>query len=129
MTTPVLTKFRDLESHIAAEQGDFVLFALFMREDAPDRWDLIVSAPWVGDKGNAVTYFVHQIKSRLGAQELTRLSWIVVADPQDASIRALNGVVQVEHGGVEIRDSNFFGLPVKHAYIVTSKRPQAPAAA
>jgi hypothetical protein len=37
--------------------------------------------------------------------------------------------VQIEHGGVEVRDSNFFGLPVKHAFIITSKRPPAPAVA
>jgi hypothetical protein len=123
-------KFRELESRIAEEKGDFVLFALFMREDAPDRWDLIVAAPWVGnDKRDAVHYFVSQIKSRLGEQGLTMLSRIVVVEPQDVAVQALNRAIQTEHGGVEIRDSNFFGLPVKHAFIITSKRPPAPAVA
>jgi hypothetical protein len=68
MTVPELTeKFAELESHIAEEKGPFTLFALFMREDAPDRWDLIVSAPWAGgDKRSVVDYFVGQIKARLG---------------------------------------------------------------
>ena len=123
-------KFRDLESRIAEEKGAFVLFALFMREDAPDRWDLIVSASWVAsDKRDAVDYFVNQIKSRLGEQDLTSLSRIIVVDPQDDAVQALNRAVQIEHGGVEVRDSNFFGLPVKHAFIITSKRPPTPAAA
>jgi hypothetical protein len=123
-------KFRDLESRIAEEKGRFALFALFMREDVPDRWDLIVSAPWVGsDKRGAVDYFVNQIKTQLGEQDLTSLARIVVVDPQDTAVQALNRAVQIEHGGVEIRDSNFFGLPVKHAFIITSKRPPAPAAA
>lgn len=123
-------KFTELESHIAEEKGAFTLFALFMREDVPDRWDLIVSAPWTGnDKQSAVNYFVSQIKSRLGEQVLTSLSRIVVVDPQDAAIQAFNRATQIEHGKVEVRDSNFFGLPVKHAYIITSKRPPAPAAA
>ena len=69
-------KFAELESHIAEEKGPFALFALFMREDAPDRWDLIVSAPWAGDdKRSVVDYFVSQIKSRLGEQGLTSLLW------------------------------------------------------
>lgn len=115
-------KFRELESHIAEEKGGFVLFALFMREDAPDRWDLIVSAPWVGgDKPSAVNYFVSQIKSRLGEQDLTNLSRIVVVDPQDAAVQALNRAIAIEHGRVEVTDSNFFGLHIKHAYIITSK--------
>ncbi len=123
-------KFRALESRIAQDKGGFVLFALFMREDVPDRWDLIVSAPWVGaNKREAVDYFVNQIKSQLGEQDLTSLSRIVVVDPEDAAVQAFNRAVEIEHGGVEVRDSNFFGLPIKHAFIITSKRPPAPAAA
>lgn len=123
-------KFRDLESRISEEKGDFTLFALFMREDVPDRWDLLVSAPWVGsDKRGVVDYFVTQIKSQLGAQDLTSLARIVVVDPDDAAVQALNRTVQIEHGGVEVRDSILFGLPIKHAFIITSKRPPTPAAA
>ena len=131
MTAPEFTdKFAELESHIAEEKGDFALFALFMREDAPDRWDLIVAAPWAGaDKQSAVNYLIGQIKSRLGEQGLPSLARIVVIDPEDAAVQALNRAIQIEHGRVEVRDSNFFGLPVKHAYIITSKRPPAPAAA
>ena len=131
MTTSEITdKFAELESHVAQEKGAFTLFALFMREDAPDRWDLIVSAPWTGgDKQSAVNYLIGQIKSRLGEQGLPSLARIVVIDPQDAAVQALNREIQIEHGSVEVRDRNFFGLPVKHAYIITSKRPPTPAAA
>jgi hypothetical protein len=123
-------RFRKVESRIAEEKGAFVLFALLMREDAPDRWDLVVAAPWVGeDKHGAVDYFVEEIKSQLGAPDLTSLARIVVLDPEDAAVQALNRAVQIEHGGVEIRDSSFFGLPVRHAFIITSRRPSAPAAA
>lgn len=37
-TVELVDKFSVLESHIAEEKGPFALFALFMREDAPDRW-------------------------------------------------------------------------------------------
>lgn len=123
-------KFRSLESRIAEEKGDFVLFALFMPEDAADRWDLIVSAPWLDtDKRRAVDYLVEQIKSQLGAEALINLSSIVVADPRDAAVQALNHSIETEHGQTEVTDSSFFGVPVKHAYIITSKAPSAPAAA
>jgi len=88
-----------------------------MREDVPDRWDLIVSAPWLGeDKRAGVSYLVAQIKSRLGEDDLVNLSRIVLIDPKDVAVQNLNRAIQVEHG-------NFFGLPIKHAFIVTSKRP------
>ena len=129
MTVAKLTeKFTRLEAEIAQEKGDFTLFALFMREDVPDRWDLIVSAPWVGeDKRGAVDYLVGQIKSRLDAGVLTHLSRIVPVDPQDAAVQDLNRAIQVEHGNVEVNDSNFFGLAIKRAHIITSKSPPAPA--
>jgi hypothetical protein len=124
----VTQKFTEFESSIAAEEGAFALFALFMREEVPDRWDLIVSAPWVGnDNQSAVEYFVTQIKTRLGAQALTSLSRIIVIDPENAAVQDLNRTIQTEHSGIEVRDRYFFGLPVKHAYIITSKRPPAPA--
>jgi hypothetical protein len=128
--TELIEKFAELESQISAERGDFALFALFMREDAPDRWDLIVSAPWAGgDKRRTVDYFVNQIKSRLGEQVLLGLSRIVVVDPENAAVQAFNRAIRIEHGRLEVKDSSFFGLPVKHAYIITSRRPPAPAAA
>jgi len=100
-----------------------------MREDVPDRWDLIVSAPWVGeDKQGAVDYLVAQIKSRLGKEHLTCLSRIVPADPDHVAVQDLNRAIQVEHGNVEVNDRNFFGLAIKRAHIITSKRPPAPAA-
>lgn len=127
MTVTELTdRFGRLESRISTEKGGFSLFALFQREDVPDRWDLIVAAPWVmSDRDGALDYFIEKIKSVLGAQELINLSRIVFADPDDASVADLNRAIRVEHGGVEVRDSTFFGLPVKHALIITSKEPAA----
>jgi hypothetical protein len=117
-------KFRELESRVAADRGDFVLFALFIREDVPDRWDLLVSAPWIGDnKDEVVDYLALQIGSGIGSQALTEISRIVVIDPGDPAVEAFNRAIRVEHGSVEVKDSNFFGLPVKHAYIITSRMP------
>ena len=124
MTSMELTEnFRRLESEIASKKGDFALFALFLREDVPDRWDLIVSAPWASaDKKAALDYLVGKIKSDLPPENLTSLSRIVFFDPHEPQVEALNKAFHVEHEVVEVRDSNFFGLPIKHAFIITSKR-------
>ena len=125
MIAPELVlEFAKLESDVAASRGDFALFALFLREDVPDRWDLIVSAPWVLNEKAELSYLVDKIKSVLGPNALTQLSRIVFADPTDLEVQSLNKAIRVEHGSVEVKDSNFFGLAVKHAFIITSKRPK-----
>ena len=128
MTSTELTeKFKRLESEIAAERGDFALIALFLREDVPDRWNLIVSAPWASsDEKSALNYLVKRIKSDLGPEDLTNLSRIVFIDPNDVSVRNINKAIHVEHGAVEVMDSNFFGLQIKHAVIISSKRADTP---
>lgn len=124
IATELPAKFARLESAVAAARGGFTLFALFLREDVPDRWDLMISAPWASaDQKAALDYLVSRIKSELGPADLTQLSRIVFIDPEDASVQDFNRAVHVEHGSVEVRDSNFFGLPIKHAFIITSKRP------
>ena len=125
----IVEKFASLEAEIAAKRGDFSLFALFLREDVPDRWDLMVSAPWVGpNKNEAVDYLVSEIKSHLGAEDLVNLSRIVLADANYPPVQALAKAFHVEHGRVEVRDSNLFGLQVRHAFIITSKSPEVPVA-
>jgi hypothetical protein len=127
--TDLKERFTRLESHIAKERGDFALFALFLREEVPDRWDLIAAAPWVvGNRQKATEYFISKIKSVLGSQDLMHLSRIVLVDPDHADVADLNREIAVEHGAVEVKDTTFSGLAVKHALIITSKRPAAPVA-
>jgi hypothetical protein len=124
----IAENFASLEREMAQRRGDFVLFALFLREDVPDRWDLVVAAPWIGEhKDDAVAYIVQEIQSRLSPQDLVQLSRIVVVDPSDPAVDALVRSIRVEHGRVEVRDSVFFGVPVKHALIVTAQPRRAAA--
>ena len=44
-----------VENALSREQGEFDLFALFLREDAPGKWDLLIAAPWAEkDKASAL---------------------------------------------------------------------------
>jgi hypothetical protein len=123
-------KYLELEVQIAKEKGDFVLFALFLREDAYDRWDLFVSAPWTGnDKRKTVNFLVDEIKSKLGVPLLIYLNHIEVLDPQDPSVQEVNRKLQVEHGILPTGDRTFFGVPIERAYFITSKLAPSPAAA
>lgn len=119
----LVKKLAPLEKEISEERGDFSLFALFLREDAPDRWDVVVSAPWFGDdKKSTLQYIARKLRSRLRPQELLRISRIAIVESTEESLRAIHRAVQVDHGMFEVKDCVFFGLRIKHGFIITSKR-------
>ena len=116
-------KLRDIEKELSESKGQFELFALFLREDAPNKWDLLISADWARkDKKAAINCIVEEIRKVLSDQELLMLSRLIILDKDDMALKALHGEMNVEHGLAEISDSNFLGLAIKHAYLITSKR-------
>src|SRR5437762_11557184 len=97
MNASTLDGFVRLEQTISQERGAFALFALFAREDLPDRWDLVVAAPWVKSQQEGAEYFVQEIQKKLGSPVLTILSRIVFVQPAEPPVRAINAAMHVEH--------------------------------
>jgi|LGVF01.1.fsa_nt_gb hypothetical protein len=117
----IVAKLIETEKKLADARGEFQLFALFLREDASDKWDLLVSAPWIEeDKQEAIKYIASNVQQALDVQELLKLSRIVIIDEKNPALEALQKAMRIEHGTAEIQDSNFFGLQIKHAYLITS---------
>jgi hypothetical protein len=122
----LIEKLVTLEREVSAEKSAFLLFALFLREDAPDVWDILVSAPWIeADKGAALKYLAGKLSKVASPEELTKISRIVVIEQSNPALGAMQSAIHVEHGTAEIQNSNFFGLQIKHAYVITSQRPGA----
>ena len=122
-----IEKLAFLERDIASEKGEFSLYALFLREDADDKWDLLASAPWLeANKRESLDYLVNQLRSRLDTPELLSLSRIVLFEKGNPALEAIHKRIKVRHGMVEVRDSISFGVPIKHAYIITSERENSP---
>lgn len=116
-------KLRAVEQQIAKEKGPFLLFALFLREDAPGLWDLLVSAPWIeASKGDALRYIVPRLQAVATPEELAKLSRVAIIEKSQPALAAIQSAFHVEHGLAEVQSSNFFGLQINHAYIITSRR-------
>jgi hypothetical protein len=116
-------KLRKVMDRASAEKGDFVLFGLFLTEDAPDRWDLVVSAPWLErGKLKALGEFVEILSSIVSQKEFHSLSRVVTLNHDEPSLKAILRTVQVENGPIVLQDNNLFGLEVKQAYILRAKR-------
>jgi hypothetical protein len=119
----IAEKLKEKEEEMSREKGRFLLFALFLREDAPDLWDLVVAAPWIKrDKAQALSYIASKVREALGPEQLTKLSRIVLIDEENPALDALQPTLHVEHGMLETQNTSFSGLPIKHAYIITSRR-------
>lgn len=115
-------KFVALERRLSQERGEFSLVALFLREDATNKWDLIMAAPWIDeDRTGALPFITTQIQQSFSSEELAALSRVVLVEQSNPAIAAINQAVNCEHGQIEIRDSNFFGLQIRLAYIITSR--------
>jgi hypothetical protein len=115
-------KLRGLERTLSEEKGPFNLFALFLREDAPDVWDLVVAAKWIeDDRPAALSDISRRVRDSLRADEITKISRVVVVERADPALKALASTVSIEHGIAEVANSTFFGLAIRHAFIVTAE--------
>lgn len=119
----LIDKFATVEKNISDEKTGFVLFALFLREEAQDKWDLVLSAKWFeDDKKKTLDYIVKKIKNKLKLQNMTRISRIILLHPFDQFVKTINNAIKIEHGKTEIIDCQFNNIFIKHAFIITSKR-------
>lgn len=125
---PLVEHLLHVEKALSAQKGAFSLFALFLREDAADKWDLIVSAPWVeADKEAALRLISTKVREVLAPSELLAVSRIVLVEPTSPAVMAINRAFHVEHTTAEVRNSNFFGLAIRHAHIFASTRQNSAA--
>ncbi|MGQ0762253.1 MAG: hypothetical protein ACT4OT_09620 [Acidobacteriota bacterium] len=119
----LLPKFIELERTLSEEKGGFSVFALFLREDAVEKWDLVVAAPWIeANRKEALSVITKKIQKSFTEKELFGLSRVVLVELSNPSVEAINQAIAIQHGQAEVRNSNFFGLHIKHAYVITSQR-------
>jgi len=124
----LINKFREIESSLSEEKGEFNLFALFLREGSANKWDLLVSADWIeGNKSESLQIIAQRIQEHLDKKELVNISRIVLIEDDNPALEAFHRAINVEHGSAEIKDSNFFGLQIEHAYVIASRRKTAEA--
>jgi hypothetical protein len=120
-------KLSGLERTLSAEKGPFNLFALFLREDAPDVWDLVVAARWIEeDRPAALLEISKRVRAFLRPDEITKISRVVVVERTDPALKAIASAISIDHGVAEIANSTFFGLAIRHAFIITAQRDPLP---
>jgi len=87
----IVKKLQLVSTRVSQRKGNVSFFGLFKRPDMNNKWDIIISAPWVRDKKeNDLVDVISILKTTLGSDELEFISNIVLLkEKQDPEIRKL----------------------------------------
>jgi len=122
----LLEKLKKIEKETSAEKGNYDLFALFLREESPGKWDILVAAGWInGNNEEALKYLALKFQHSFTQNEFLKISRIEIIEENNPELPAIQQDINIEHGISEIKDATFFGLDIKHAIFITSRSNQA----
>lgn len=124
----ILHKFRKIERDLSQTFGDFTLFALFLREDSPGKWDVVVSSPTIQEiKSEFIGIISEKIKSEFTLEERLKLSRVIIVDQDNPKLHSIQDEFTIEHGIVEFHNHTFFNLNIDHALFMTVRKSLAEA--
>lgn len=121
----MLNKFKTVVNSLENEHGSFLIFALFLREEPFERWDIIVSATWL-NLGELASYKLisSKLQEFLTESELLLFSRIVLLDPDDEVVQFLLNLQTVKNGGYKEFSgeelTERFKFKIKKAYLLRS---------
>lgn len=116
-------KLREVRAEIDAERAGIVLLALFEREDASGKWDIIFSATWIGRSESerpALDYFIGKLRPRLTLPELIAISRIVVFQPDEEFVQLVLELLRERGNPLQLANVNFNGMLITNAYIIAA---------
>lgn len=114
-----IEKLREIEIQTSDEKGPYRLFAVFLREDT-DKWDILVSASWISaSKEKSLKYLAAILQKSFDEKELLLFSSIIFIEENNPALTDLF-VFSAEHNSIEIKNSTFNELKIKHAFLITS---------
>lgn len=115
------------ETAIASIHGQFVLFVLAEREEAPAKWDLLVSASWLDTSRRGVEQMVELL-----SPYLTNTDWLALASitPLPLSLEYVQWIAQnydIQHDNQEVINTFWDSLYIPHGYVITAAQAPVPA--
>ena len=125
-TAVLRNALRNAMHQIAAKKGDFTLFALVMRADAPGTWDLVVSAPWLqSGKLKATSELVELLAESIGTESLQQFARVATVGSDNPTVKFILANLPVDDGELDVRSTDLFGLQIEEAIIFRAKRPNS----
>src|ERR1700722_9826760 len=127
----ILDKLKSAVQILEKDHGPILLFALFLREDALEKWDIVVSASWLSSsEKKAYEMVVSKIQDNLSSSALVHFSRVVILDNTDPVVSFLQEVCPLTNGGFKESSKDFsvepfsekFRFTIKKAYILRCQK-------
>ena len=117
----IAEKLQQIEIEISKLEGSFNLFALIEREDSLGKWDLVISAEWIGtNQKQIIDMIAFRISNKLDKNEQLKLSRILILSPSDQFVQNLN-LIHIEHGKTRLSNTTINGVVIREALLITSQ--------
>lgn len=121
-------KFQQAEEELSREHGAFSLFGLFERLDMIGKWDVVMSAPWLGTDYAARRWMVDNLQWRFTDEEWLKLARVVPLNPEGEFVTDIGLLYPMEHGLKHIPSIVLSGLEINRGVIITANPESARAA-
>ena len=125
MNNDLLDKLSSIEKEISSKKGKFTFFAVILRKDAPNKWDLVLSAGWFKkNQKETMDYLTKIIQKNLDPVELLELSRMVLLREGTPFLEAMHKTFRVTDSDNRTRlvNVNLYGLEIEEAYIFISMK-------
>ncbi|HSW86599.1 MAG TPA: hypothetical protein VLG49_03765 [Rhabdochlamydiaceae bacterium] len=120
----ILERLKTVLKELEQEYGEISLFALFLREEAFGKWDLLISASWLDSRAlDSYEKVAKKVQKCLNETEIVQLARIVILDINDPGVVFLQDLYSVPNGSfVEVSNcgplTERFGFVIKRAYVL-----------
>jgi len=122
----IVKKLIQIEEESSKEMGDYTFFALFLRENSFNKWDIVVASKWINeDKDAALGYLAKKVNAALNITEIVKISHIAILDNDLFEVPEFLEDVSVQHGASRIKDEEFSGQQIERGYVITVNSNQA----
>lgn len=127
----ILDNLKSVVLSLERECGPFLLVALFLREDSLNKWDIVVSAPWLNSSAKkSYEIIVSKVQEVLSPVELVQLSRVVILDNTDPVVSFLQEACPLTNGGFKESPRDFsvepfsakFGFVINKAYVIRCQK-------
>ncbi len=122
----VAEKFREAEEKVARQRGSFTLFALFEREEAPGKWDLVAAAPWLDTSRNDIKELIDTLNAYFSVKDWKIIATVVPMKESSDFVQAITRKFHFEHQLEEIGSTYVNGVYITHAFLITANPSPRP---
>jgi hypothetical protein len=123
----ILEKIKSIVVALEKEHGPILIFALFLREDPLEMWDIVVSASWLspGDM-NAYNTIIDKFQGVLTEADLMQFSRVVILEDNDPVVSFLQDSCTITNGHIETFSGDVFSekfkFTIKSAYVLRCQK-------